>query len=376
MKKRILITYASYGSGHKTVAEYIHNYFTENSEYEIKLVDLMNYGNSIIKCNQNSYNKGSVLTTGPFFSLIYESLDNKLISVPYKMLIESLFKSDFKKVVLEFKPDILISTHFFGGLLIKKINKKFKTNIKIITILTDYASHAVWLQNHKKEDAFIVSNEIVKQELINYGVSENKIYPFGIPLSNKFKNIDKDIEKIKNNYKVNNEKLTFLFFGGGSNGSNYTYKYFKTLVKEKLDINIIFVSGKNKKLEEKCKKFIEKENIKNVTILGFTKDVSNLLNISDIVITKPGGLSITEALELKTPMVLIPGNGGQENHNANFIVKNKFGIKIKTPKGLKKAIIKLINNKDLINNMQSNLNKYEENKSVEKLLNLVKDMEN
>ena len=376
MKKRILITYASYGSGHKTVAEYIHDYFKEHGDYEIKIVDVMDYGNLIAKSNQKSYNKGSIFTNGVLFSLTYELFDNKIAATPYKELVKLLFKSNLKKDILEYNPDILISTHFFGGILVGMINKKFKTNTKIITILTDYASHAIWLKNHKKENAIIVSNEIVKKELIDYGVDENKIYPFGIPLSSKFKNIDKNIKKIKTNYKINNNNLTFLFFGGGSNGANYTYKYFKSLVKERLNINIIFVSGKNKKLENKCKEYIKKENIKNVTILGFTKDVCNLLNISDVVITKPGGLSITEALELKTPMVLIPGNGGQENHNASFIVKNQFGLKVKTPRGLTKVIIKLVDNKKIINNMYNNLKKYEENKSVEKLFNLVKKMEN
>ena len=83
----------------------------------------------------------------------------------------------------------------------------------------------MWLKNHKRETAFIVSNEIVKNELIEYGVSENKIYPFGIPLSSKFKNIDEDTRKIKYKYGIKNNKLVVLFLGGGSLGATYTYNY-------------------------------------------------------------------------------------------------------------------------------------------------------
>ena len=94
------------------------------------------------------------------------------------------------------------------------INKKYKTQTKIITIITDYSSNYMWLKNHKNEDAYIVSNEIVKRELLKYGVSEKKIFPFGIPLSSQFKNVEKDTLKVKEKYNVKNEKLTFLFFGG------------------------------------------------------------------------------------------------------------------------------------------------------------------
>ena len=303
----------------------------------------------------------------------YEISDNKVITAPYKEITKAFLKSELKDVILTFNPDILISTHFFGSILMGTINKEYELNTKIITIITDYASHSMWLRNHKRETAFIVSNNIVKEELIEYGIPENKIYPYGIPLSSKFKRIDDPI-KIKEHYKVNNNKLTCLFFGGGSVGSSFSYNYFKQLLKQNLDINIIFISGKNEKLKEKCSFLVKDNNIKNVQVLGFTKDISNLLNISDFVVTKPGGLSVTEALEMKTPMVLIPGNGGQENHNAKFILRNRFGIKARNPYIFAKKIDRLVSNPKLIKDMYNNLKQYEENKSIEKLFKLVQKL--
>lgn len=375
MKKKLLIVYASYGSGHKSVAEYVNDYFKEHGNYEIKLFDIMDYSNIIAKISLKIFNLNFKYQLSVPTTIGYEIFDNKVLTAPYKEITKALFKSDLKKDILEFNPDFMISTHFFGSIVMGLINKKYKTKTKIITILTDYASHSMWLKNHKRETAFIVSNEIVKNELIEYGVPENKIYPFGIPLSSKFKDIDLDIEKIKFKYKVNNNKLTILFFGGGSMGSSYTYSYLKEIIKLKLDINIIFVSGKNTELQGKCIRLVKEENVKNITILGFTKDISNLLNIADLVITKPGGLSVTEALEMKTPMLLIPGNGGQENHNAKFIVKNHFGVRARNKWQLKKHLYKLVNYPFLIKEMHNNLKKYDENKSIEKLFNLVKRLE-
>ena len=372
---KILITYASYGSGHKSVAEYVKDYFEEHSNnFEIKIIDVMDYGNILAKLNQKIFNLNFKFQNSFSQTIGYEISDNKIVTAPYKEITRSLLKSKLKDEILKFNPDIMISTHFFGSILMGIINKKYDTNTKIITILTDYASHSMWLKNHKRESAFIVSNEIVKEELIKFGIPNEKIYPYGIPLSSKFKNFD-DKQKTKEKYKVANGKLTCLFFGGGSMGSSFSYSYFKQLLKEELDMNIIFVAGKNEKLKEKCLNKVQELNIENVHVIGFTKDVSNLLNIADFVITKPGGLSVTEALEMKTPMVLIPGNGGQENHNAKFIIKNKFGIRVRNQYSLANHVTKLVNNPNLIKEMYHNLKQYEENKSVEKLYKLVLKME-
>ena len=374
--KKLLITYASYGSGHKSVAEYVEEYFKKHSQdFEIKVIDVMEYGSIIGKINKKMFNLSFKFQNSFSSTIGYEISDNKLITAPYKEITKILLKSKLKDDILKFNPDVLISTHFFGSITMGSINKKYGTNTKIITIITDYASHSMWLKNHKRENAFIVSNDIVKEELIKYGIPEKKIYPYGIPLSSKFKKVNDPI-KTKEKYKVNNGKLTCLFFGGGSFGSSFSYSYFKQLLKENLDINIIFVAGKNEKLKEKCKDLVDENNISNVNILGFTKDVSNLLNIADFVVTKPGGLSVTEALEMKTPMILIPGNGGQENHNAKFITKNKFGIRTNNPYSFAKAIKKIVKNPKLIQDMANNLKKYEENKSIEKLYKLVLKMEN
>ena len=370
MKKKILITYASYGSGHKTVANYIYEYFKEHGDYDVKIVDVMDYASLIGKINLKLFNMIFKFQFSLPATIGYELSDNKIVTAPYKIYTKACLNKQLQKDFLEYNPDLLIATHFFGGIMMGSINKKYHTKTKIITIITDYCSNCMWIQNHKYEDYIIVSNEIVKKEVLKFGVDEKKICPFGIPLSSKFKITD-DKEKIKLKYNIKNNKPIILFFGGGSMGSNFTYNYLKGLLKLKLDVNIIFVAGKNVELQNKVNDLVMKENTPNITVLGFTNDVSNLLNIATLVITKPGGLSVTEALEMKTPMILIPGNGGQENYNANYVTKNKFGLRVRTPFQLSRVMKKINNNPEIVQNMYNNLKNQEENKSIEKLFNLV-----
>ena len=370
-RKRVLITYATYGSGHKTVANYIYDYLTKYSTYDIKIIDLMEYENTIGLISKKAFEQNFKSKISSFlFSIIYTIFDSKTATIPYKQITKSIFNN--KKLtdeIISFNPDLLISTHFFGNITVGMLKKKKLTNCKIISIITDYRSHEMWLKDEKSIDAIIVSNDIVKNDLINHKIKSEKIHAFGIPIKENFSNI-KNIKELKQKYKVDNDKKTFLFFAGGSSGSSFSYKYFKKLVEEKYNINIIYVCGKNEKLKNKSKKLIQKNNYKNVHIIGFSNEVNNLLSISDIVITKPGGLSITECLEMKKPMLLIPGNGGQEIYNAKFVCKNGYGMNCLTARQLIKNTEKIIKRKSLLFSMENKLKKYNNNKSIEKIYKL------
>lgn len=374
-KKKVLITYATYGSGHKTVANYIYDYLEKHSDYEVKIIDLMDYENIVGLISKKAFDQNfKSKVSSLIFSVVYTLFDNKPATVPYRQITKAIFKNKkLKDDIIAFNPDLLISTHFFGHIVLGMLNKKKLTNTKIISIITDYKSHEMWLKDEKSIDAIVVSNDIVKKELIEQKIDSRKIYSYGIPIKEDFSNIT-NIEEIKEKYKVNNNKKTFLFFAGGSSGSSFSYKYFKRLLEEKLDINIIYVCGKNESLKRKSEKLVAKCGYKNVRVIGFSNEVNNLLVISDIVITKPGGLSITECLEVKKPMLLIPGNGGNEIYNARFVCKNGYGLNCRTTRRLVKNVNKILKRKTLLYSMNKKLDKYNNNKSIEKIYKLSKKM--
>lgn len=247
------------------------------------------------------------------------------------------------------------------------LNNHYHLNTNIISIITDYKAHVLWLRNSPKEDAIIVNDKKIKDELIKYGINSEKIYPFGIPISQNFQN-----PKLKMPFKFNNQNKNILFLGGGGNGSNFSFKYFKKLVDANLPINIIFIAGNNQKLKDKCKNYSQNKTIK---VLGFTKDIPTFLKNSDIVITKPGGITTTEAVFMHIPLILIPGNGGQENYNAKYVVNNKLGLNSKNPKELIKNVKLVLDNTKLLETFKLNLTNQLENKSLDKLYNLIKEME-
>ena len=210
---------------------------------------------------------------------------------------------------------------------------------------------------------------------MNKKIDKDKIYPYGIPILENF-NQEIDEKAVKKKYGVNNDKLTFLFFAGGSIGASFTYDYLKDLLDRHYDINIIFVCGKNEEIKVKVEDLINNENYKNVTVIGFSNEVNKLLKICDVVISKPGGLCLTECLEMKRPILVIPGSGGQEIHNARFICKNGFGINCNRSKKLSDVVGRLLRRPSILNNLNKNVSKYGKNNSVEKIFELSKKILN
>jgi len=184
MKKKILIPYATYGSGHKSIAFYIKDYFESTGKYECLTVDLLDYSLPFLG-KFTRFSSNNLMTKFPFiWSLLYFSFDNKLSTyLTSNMTIKLFDNKKLKRKVSEFDPDITISTHFWGTDIINKFNKKCLINTKIVSVVTDYIAHDVWLKSLKDIDAIIVSSFDERLKLLLKGFRNSQIYTSGIPIA-------------------------------------------------------------------------------------------------------------------------------------------------------------------------------------------------
>ena len=227
---------------------------------------------------------------------------------------------------------------------------------KIATIMTDFAPHDQWLVGSYFTDYFFVANNKMKNYLINASIPENKIYVSGIPISNRFlKHYNKD--EILKEFNLSKNKKTILFFGGGEFGlgKSKTLKIFEDFITAKKDIQIIAISGKNQKMKDGFEEIINKHNANNYTcLLGFTNKVPELMSISDLVVTKPGGLTTSESLASHLPMVVINPIPGQEEENAEFLEEKGIAVWIRKKDDSSKIINYLLSNQEELENMRKN----------------------
>lgn len=368
MKKRILLTYAMYGNGHRAIAEYIESYFkAQDPEFEILAIDLLKYSTPIIGSISQKVTDFFLLKFPTGWSFIYSLFDTKLSSAIANRTSMSLFKNKrMKKIITDFNPDLTISTHFFGSSLIDYYNRKGIINSKLITVVTDYEAHSLWLKGYKREQAIVVGDKDEVNHLVKKGVDRNKIKAIGIPI-NPITSSDFNIEKSTKKYGFDGTKPICLFFGGGGNGGTLSLPYIRKIIKSDLNIDFIYVAGKNQKSKEKVDSWISEYKVKNVKTLGFVNNVPELLQICDFVVSKPGGAQSTESLYYKKPIIMINCSGGQEVANYKYFVKNGYGRRFRTSFMFNKFMKNISDNPMIIEEMKKNMSKNHNDKAMEKL---------
>lgn len=152
-------------------------------------------------------------------------------------------------------------------------------------------------------------------------------------------------------------KKIYYFFGGGEFGlgKNRTFEFLDNLIKTSKDMQIIAIAGKNEKMKSKFDEIVKKNNATNrVRILSFTNQIPELMSISDVVVTKPGGMTTTESLACNLPMIIINPIPGQEEENAEFLENKGVGIWIKKNDDVSKILHNLFSNPHKLDKMKEN----------------------
>jgi processive 1,2-diacylglycerol beta-glucosyltransferase len=364
---KVLILSVSAGGGHIHAAKAIEEYILSNDpKSEVKTIDTIKYINPILdKVVIGSYLKSLKLTPSLFGKLYnYAESGESLASVSNKINEMIIYK--LIPLIDDFQPDIIVCTHPFSAEMTSILKLKGRLTIPILVILTDYAPHNFWL--HKGIDAYVVSNEDMIEDMAFRGIDKNQVHDLGIPVSlDFFKQYNRENTLKSLNLDIN--KTTFLVMGG-SLGMGKIHDLYNRLQELEHDIQIIAITGKNKKLFYQL--MDEQPTAKKETrIIGYTDEVNKYMQASDLLITKPGGLTITEALICNIPLAIFSAIPGQEEKNAEFLLKHDLAIDIGEIKHCKNVLDPLLYNKSKLIKMKDNCKKYAKPNSGNYIYNLL-----
>ena len=353
---KIIIFYASYGGGHLNAAKSINEYILENyKNVDIELIDCMKYINKTIeKVTTSAYNEMAKKAPWAWGKIYADSQRGPLAHLSSRS--NKIMAIKLLKLLREKNADLIISTHPFGSQMCSYLKRKGKINSKIATIMTDFAPHDQWLVGSDFTDYFFVAHDKMKKYLINKNIPEEKIFSTGIPISTRFtKKYDK--AKLLKEFNLQPGKQTILFFGGGEYGlgKSKTFNIFENLIQSNENMQVIAISGKNPEMKKEFENIIEKHNKSNcVKLLSYTNKVPELMSISDLVVTKPGGLTTSESLASHLPMVIINPIPGQEKENAEFLENHGIAVWIKNSNESKMIFELLLSNKEKLEDMKKN----------------------
>ena len=357
---KILIFYASYGGGHLKAAESINECILNNytdKNIEVELIDCMKYVNKAIeKMTTAAYREMAKKMPWAWGKIYNDSQKGPLAHISSRS--NKIMAIKLLRLLREKQPDLIISTHPFGSQMCSYLKRKRKINAKIATILTDFAPHSQWLVGSDYTDYFFVAHDKMKSYLLSQNIEENKIFVTGIPLSNKFL-CKYDRNDVLKNFELKDNKFNILFFGGGEFGLGKTrtveiFEEFSKFAKSR-DFQVIGIAGKNEKMKLAFENIVRENNCEeNVKVLEFTNKVPELMSISDLVVTKPGGMTTTESLASRLPMIIINPIPGQEVENAEFLESKNIAIWIRKDDDVNEVLKNLFESPTKLKEMKQN----------------------
>lgn len=371
--KKILIFYASYGGGHLSAANSIKYYLSSNYEnIDVELIDCMKYINKPIeKITTTAYNEMAKRAPWAWGKIYSDSQKGPLAHITTRS--NQVFAIKLLRLLREKKPNLIISTHPFGSQMCSYLKRKGKITSKIATILTDFAPHDQWLVGSDYTDYFFVAHNKMKEYLISKNIPENKIFATGIPISNKFLETF-NTSKILSSLGLKENLKTVLFFAGGKFGlgKSRTLEIFNTLVNDFNNIQVIAISGKNKKMYEEFNQIVKIANKTDfIKVFEFVNNVPELMSASDVVITKPGGLTTTESLVSGLPMIIINPIPGQEEENAQFLEHSNVGIWLKKQMNITETISNFLSDDEKLKEMKENTKKISNRNSTKDICTIL-----
>lgn len=393
MSKKVLIMSASTGGGHnraaRAIKEELESRTIDNMSIECEIVDSLKLvNNTMDKVISRGYEK-SALYTPKAYGSVYRFSETTIASKnEFKTNpLTSLMARKFKHLLNESMPDLIIGTHPFPMIALSTLKKNnnihslsrsesFYKSTKVdippmISVLTDYTTHSTWIQN--EIDYYIVGHEYVKELLVYEGVDSEKVKAFGIPVEKSFLS-HRDRETVLTELGLSPEKLTVLLMGG-SFGAGNIKETLEDLIAIDRDFQILVITGRNEHLKDKLSKMLDSTiHNKNICLLGYTNKMNDILASIDVLISKPGGLTTTEALLNDVPMIVPYFIPGQEEENLDFLTNCGAALRTTKKYSLPVLLKVLIDDPSRLDNLRKNIKSIRKFDSAVNISNLVVDI--
>lgn len=398
---RVLLLSATTGGGHMRAAQALRDHImSKDPDSVVEIYDTIQYVSPMLnKAVTNGY-VYMATKTPRIFGGMYKSTDK---NTPFNKSFEAALGGLRKKLqpgIESFRPDVVVTTHSFATEIAAALKVKENMHFPLVSILTDFAVHKTYI--NEGVDAYVLSSEEMVGQMIERGVHKDMLYPYGIPINGKF------LTKIDRAQAFAEEQLDpdlpTLLLMAGSFGVTDVLKVYHKIVKSEADFQIIAITGKNEKLYETFEKYLskidlnntlyelsemypsmkqQKENYRNsrkrkpskpTRLLYYTDNVEKYMQMSDLIVTKPGGLTVTEAIATGLPMAIFKAIPGQEVQNADFLVRNGMAVKINKDNTCTETITELLSKPEKLGAMRTAVKNHSNGNSAAKVYALMEKL--
>ena len=365
---KILIFTAATGGGHRTTSQAMKTYFSKHiPNAQVRVVDCLREINYLVdKTVCGSYEFMATKVPKMYGALYNNTQKPKVDVVP---TLTAVCSRRMLPSIRQFGPDIIITTHPFAGQMVSHLKEKGKIGQPLVSIMTDYGPHRAYLADGI--DAYVVPSQECKDALIQLNVLPEKIYPFGIPVFDTFFE-KRDSAALRKELDLKLDIPVILVMAGSFGVTNIMGIY-RELEQLEQDFQLVIITGRNKKLHDTFEKLLPKAQ-KPLKLVFFTTEVEKYMQASDLLITKPGGLTISESLACNLPMVVFDSIPGQEEDNAEFLVRRGMAVRMYKGDSCGEIVHSLLTHPNLLADMKAACQKYDASQACANMIPLMQNL--
>ncbi|MBM7658951.1 MGDG synthase family glycosyltransferase [Sporolactobacillus spathodeae] len=351
---KVLILTGSYGGGHEQAALALEQAFNLNpNHYHAEVLDIT----TLVPSKLDSFEKKAFLSGVTHFPMLYHFLYKKTQkNNAAASVLKSLSRVGVTRLVSfieSTRPDLIISTFPPASIMMSQMKRAgCFSNLPFLTVITDYSVHSTWV--NRWTDGYLVASEDVRKRLIEMKVNPERIFVTGIPIRPDF-SLKARSSLLRAKYNIPTNQKVILVMGGGCGIFSHFLAFFKELDKQPIkNSRFVIICGRNEKAYKEFTEF-SKTAAYPIQVLGFVSNMNDWMAIADLLVTKPGGLTISEAIASELPMLIYRPLGGQEADNTQYLLSTGVSIVAYTPPELMANLMNLLEHHDAIEIMRTNM---------------------
>ncbi len=351
--KRILILSASVGAGHLRAAQAVELALRELApDAQVQNLDVLDFTNKTFRRLYAQVYLDMVNRAPHMLGYFYDRLDRKPKTKSgdrWRLLIQKLNLGKFLTFLKRESWDIIVNTHFLPAELIASLRRKKQIQTPHVTVTTDFETHRLWV--NQPCDHYFTATQEGAINLAHWGIPPSAITTTGIPIHPAFSRAPARHECLSNQGLVGDRPILLQLAGGFGVGP--VEELFQAVLSIERPLELIIVTGKNETLKNRLQKQAH-HPVHRIHILGYTTQMHELMVAADFIMTKPGGLTTSEALACGAAMIVVNPIPGQESRNSDFLLENGAAIKINNVATLNYKLTELLGDPQRIASLRSN----------------------
>lgn len=366
---KILILTAATGGGHRRAAHALQTYITEHSEgNRVVVLDALKEIGPVLDHTCCDGYRLLCRRAPQTFGRLYRATNKPSPMKGMMFQINYQHSGRLAQAIRQVAPDVILSTHPFATEMVSRM-KKNGYQVPLLCLMTDYGPHQAWIA--PDVDAYVVSNEDMVPEMEGMGVPPEIVFPYGIPVTDNFFR-KSDRAALRRSFQLDPDKTTILFMAG-SFGVTGIIGIYEDLCHLDMDFQMIVITGKNARLYSEFEKIVP-DSGKKTKLVYFTNKVEDYMHASDLLITKPGGLTVSEALASDLPMAVFDAIPGQEEDNAAFLQNHHMAIKLDQHEDTAQQIAGLLEEPRKLKQMRQACVAFDKSKSAQNIFMLMQSL--